>query len=241
MTSCTCAARAAPRALSDPAGCERYFAWLDEIDGTLQIEAVARNDPMALVFVRRLLGETELFEDGVHFIAAHGRRAKQTTRTIFIERTSGKTSKSRDEMMRRLNTGDNLMLFPEGTSSDGTRVLPFRSALFGVAQLRRGDKPIVVFEKLDDGSWSGAATVSLLYTVLLAVLRRAEQIARTDASVLLTGPSGTGKSTLVRCLTRLVDPTAGRVWLGGEDILAASGSRPHEDRGPCEACHVIAP
>jgi lyso-ornithine lipid O-acyltransferase len=58
-------------------------------------------------------------------------------RTIFIERRSGKTSSSRDEMMNRLNTGDNLMLFPEGTSSDGTRVLPFRSALFGVAQLRR--------------------------------------------------------------------------------------------------------
>ncbi|MBS0548970.1 MAG: 1-acyl-sn-glycerol-3-phosphate acyltransferase [Proteobacteria bacterium] len=65
-------------------------------------------------------------------------------RTIFIERSSGKTSASRDEMMKRLNTGDNLMLFPEGTSSDGTRVLPFRSALFGVAQLRRDDKPIVV-------------------------------------------------------------------------------------------------
>ena len=65
-------------------------------------------------------------------------------RTIFIERRIGKTSTSRDEMMRRLNTGDNLMLFPEGTSSDGTRVLPFRSALFGVAQLRRDDKPITV-------------------------------------------------------------------------------------------------
>ena len=36
------------------------------------------------------------------------------------------------------------MLFPEGTSSDGTRVLPFRSALFAVAQLRRDDKPIAV-------------------------------------------------------------------------------------------------
>ena len=65
-------------------------------------------------------------------------------RTIFIERSSGKTSRSRDEMMRRLDTGDNLMLFPEGTSSDGTRVLPFRSALFGVAQLRRDGKPITV-------------------------------------------------------------------------------------------------
>lgn len=65
-------------------------------------------------------------------------------RTIFIERRSGKTSASRDEMLRRLNTGDNLMLFPEGTSSDGTRVLPFRSALFGVAQLRRDGRPIAV-------------------------------------------------------------------------------------------------
>lgn len=65
-------------------------------------------------------------------------------RTIFVERTSAKTSVSRDEMMKRLDTGDNLMLFPEGTSSDGTRVLPFRTALFGVAQLRRDGKPIVV-------------------------------------------------------------------------------------------------
>ncbi len=65
-------------------------------------------------------------------------------RTIFVERSSGRASASRDEMMRRLNTGDNLMLFPEGTSSDGTRVLPFRSALFGVAQLRRDGRPIVV-------------------------------------------------------------------------------------------------
>ena len=63
-------------------------------------------------------------------------------RSIFIERSSGKTSHSRDEMMKRLNTGDNLMLFPEGTSSDGTRVLPFRSALFSVAQLRRDDIPL---------------------------------------------------------------------------------------------------
>lgn len=72
------------------------------------------------------------------------RTLAKAQRTIFVERTSSKASASRDEMLKRLDTGDNLMLFPEGTSSDGTRVLPFRSALFGVAQLRRGDKPIVV-------------------------------------------------------------------------------------------------
>ena len=39
------------------------------------------------------------------------------------------------------------------------------------------------------------------------------------------GLSGSGKSTLVRCLTRLVDPTAGQVAIAGEDVLGASSAR----------------
>ncbi|MDX6358698.1 MAG: glycine betaine/proline transport system ATP-binding protein [Nocardioidaceae bacterium] len=35
------------------------------------------------------------------------------------------------------------------------------------------------------------------------------------------GLSGSGKSTLVRMLTRLIEPTAGTVFLGGEEITAA--------------------
>jgi len=38
------------------------------------------------------------------------------------------------------------------------------------------------------------------------------------------GLSGSGKSTLVRCLTRLIEPTAGEVIIDGRDITSASDS-----------------
>ncbi len=38
----------------------------------------------------------------------------------------------------------------------------------------------------------------------------------------IMGLSGSGKSTVVRCLSRLVEPTAGQVLLDGEDLLAVS-------------------
>jgi glycine betaine/proline transport system ATP-binding protein len=44
------------------------------------------------------------------------------------------------------------------------------------------------------------------------------------------GLSGSGKSTLVRCLSRLVEPTNGEVWLGQENLLAASERRMVEVR-----------
>ncbi len=65
-------------------------------------------------------------------------------RTVFIERRSAHAAKQRDEIARRLDAGDDLILFPEGTSSDGNRILPFKSALFSVAEREVGGKPLVV-------------------------------------------------------------------------------------------------
>ncbi|MDR2258277.1 MAG: phosphonate ABC transporter ATP-binding protein [Treponema sp.] len=39
------------------------------------------------------------------------------------------------------------------------------------------------------------------------------------------GPSGAGKSTLLRCINRLVDPTAGRIFVEGEEITGASPAK----------------
>lgn len=55
-------------------------------------------------------------------------------RTIFVSRQRGTTGRERDDMRVRLACGDNLILFPEGTSSDGNRVLPFLSSFFAAAK-----------------------------------------------------------------------------------------------------------
>jgi 1-acyl-sn-glycerol-3-phosphate acyltransferase len=51
-------------------------------------------------------------------------------RTAFIDRRRGAIADGRDNIAGRLADGDNLILFPEGTSNDGNRVLAFKSALF---------------------------------------------------------------------------------------------------------------
>jgi phosphonate transport system ATP-binding protein len=39
----------------------------------------------------------------------------------------------------------------------------------------------------------------------------------------IIGPSGTGKSTLIRCINRLVDPTAGEILFRGQDLARLKG------------------
>jgi len=54
-------------------------------------------------------------------------------RSVFIDRQIRSTAEQRDSIAGRLAAREALILFPEGTSGDGNRVLPFKSALFSVA------------------------------------------------------------------------------------------------------------
>ena len=54
-------------------------------------------------------------------------------RSVFVDRRVRSTAQQRDAISERLARHDALILFPEGTSGDGNRVLPFKSALFSAA------------------------------------------------------------------------------------------------------------
>lgn len=70
-------------------------------------------------------------------------------RTVFVSRKRNATGKEATEMQARLAAGDSLILFPEGTSNDGTRVLPFRSSFLAVAQDAKQVQPVsLVYDRL---------------------------------------------------------------------------------------------
>jgi 1-acyl-sn-glycerol-3-phosphate acyltransferase len=76
-------------------------------------------------------------------------------RTVFVDRRVRTTAAQRDAIRERLDAGDDLILFPEGTANDGNRVLPFKSALFSVADYAGSDgalpvQPVsIVYARLD--------------------------------------------------------------------------------------------
>lgn len=68
-------------------------------------------------------------------------------RTVFVERERRhRTGRATSEIAARLSGGDAVVLFAEGTTSDGIRVLPFRSALMGAARdaSDAGGNPVLV-------------------------------------------------------------------------------------------------
>ena len=68
--------------------------------------------------------------------------------TIFIDRDPKHAIEHSDDIKGRLQKGGNVILFPEGTSTDGNRTLPFKTSMFSVASLRiagrNGEEPLTI-------------------------------------------------------------------------------------------------
>ncbi len=56
--------------------------------------------------------------------------------TVFVERDARRKSANQaSEIAARIAAGDAMVLFPEGTTGDGNKVLPFKSSLFGAVSM----------------------------------------------------------------------------------------------------------
>ena len=79
----------------------------------------------------------------------------------------------------------------------------------------------VPFKPAADGSVDRALSIRNLrkeYRAGAPVLKDVSLAVEGRGMTAIIGPSGTGKSTLIRCINRLVDPTAGEILFRGQDL-----------------------
>lgn len=83
------------------------------------------------------------------------------------------------------------------------------------------------FEQAGGADMDDAALQSRGWT---AAVRDASFDIATGEVFVIMGLSGSGKSTIVRCLSRLIEPTSGQILVEGTDLLAASLAELNEIR-----------
>lgn len=64
--------------------------------------------------------------------------------TLFFERKAGRTKQQLEILKNHLKLGNSLTFFPEGTSTDGAHVEPFKSSLFEAANLGEGEPRVAI-------------------------------------------------------------------------------------------------
>jgi 1-acyl-sn-glycerol-3-phosphate acyltransferase len=109
-----------------------HVSWLD-------IVAIGSIQPVAFV------AKSEVRKWPLVGITAHMQR------TVFVDRQRRhQTGDAVAQMVDRLAHGTPVVLFAEGTSSDGNRVLPFRSALLGAVEMaaKHGGAPGLMIQPM---------------------------------------------------------------------------------------------
>jgi len=64
--------------------------------------------------------------------------------TVFVKRRVTESAQKLGEIQSRLKSGQRLILFPEGTSSDGNRVLAFNSTFFAAGDAEGSGAPVII-------------------------------------------------------------------------------------------------
>lgn len=130
----------------------RVVVWILDAKVTVKGEQVKEG---AVLFVCNHASYADISLIGAHIRGSFVAKAEvakwplfgicaKLSRTVFVDRRARYARQQAEEMKRRFEKGDRLILFPEGTSSDGNRVLPFRSSLFATAEIEVGGKPVTV-------------------------------------------------------------------------------------------------
>ncbi len=91
-----------------------------------------------------------------------------------------------EAVRQRLRGGRRVLLFPEGTTSDGRMLLPFRSSLFAAAEAARAVQPVTIYYAAPDGAaLTPPALGAIAWTGDEALLPNAAMLARQRAGVWL--------------------------------------------------------
>ena len=65
-------------------------------------------------------------------------------KTIFVNRSKiSQAHNQLDIITKNLDSGYNICIFPEGTSNDGTKILPFKSSLFEIVKKDCKDRSVI--------------------------------------------------------------------------------------------------
>ena len=95
--------------------------------------------------------------------------------------------------------------------------VPAETAVNGepaAAALTPAGAPMIVFEG-----------VTKIYEPHVVALREASFVIEKGEFVFLVGPSGSGKSTIMRLLLKELDPTTGRIFVGGRELARLKNSK----------------